>query len=75
MSHAFDTFLLYYASWHEGEFGLFEMKAQMLADLGRDGYNNAVAAFSEKLRELDEEQKGVKKKRTMYQIMKERGEI
>jgi len=49
----FDTFMLYYTAFHEGEFSLVEMKENLLNELGADGFAKALFDFKAKRRELD----------------------
>jgi hypothetical protein len=44
----FDTFFLYYSSYHEGEFSLRDMKDMLLTELGEEGLKRAVAVLREK---------------------------
>lgn len=58
MSDEFETFVMYYTAFHEGEFSLAEMKEALLLDLGADGFAKALAAF--KAKRLEREAAGAK---------------
>lgn len=61
-----DLFVLYYVAWHEKEFSLSEMRANLLADLGVDGFAQALQEF--RSQRSERELKG--EFRTLFQIMK-----
>ena len=66
MSNEFDTFVMYYTAFHEGEFSLTEMKEALLLDLGADGFAKALADF--KAKRLERLAAGVKG--TLYDELK-----
>ncbi len=63
----FDTFLLYYIAWHEGEYTIREIKSILLSDLKKNGLEDALAEFRKKrmLRVSNGDF------RTLFQVMKE----
>lgn len=62
MDNNFDTFVLYYTAFHEGELTLAELKEMTLADIGEEGLKAALATFRSK--RLEREAAG--DKRTLY---------
>lgn len=62
MDQNFETFLLYYISWHEGEMTLAELKEMVIADIGQEGLTDALGTFRSK--RLEREAAG--DKRTLY---------
>ncbi len=41
----YETLILYYTCWHEGEFPFSEMRRLLIDELGEDGLHVAVAEF------------------------------
>jgi hypothetical protein len=61
----FDSFVVYYVAWHEGEFNLQTMKKMVLDDIGQEGLTNALIVFRAK--RLERESRG--DYRTLFQAM------
>lgn len=45
MDNNFDTFILFYTAFHEGELTLTEMRKGIVDEIGEDGLNLALIAF------------------------------
>ncbi len=76
MNLNWETFLLYYTAWHEGEFdrhedyedfGLRRVRRELIEDLGEEGFRDALAIFSEKVK--SRAAAGINK--TLYESIKE----
>ena len=61
----FETFVLYYTLWHEGDGTIYDMKKHVIAEIGEDGFAEAIEIFRQK--RLEREAAGSKK--TLYQEM------
>jgi hypothetical protein len=66
VSNELETLLLFYVSWHEGEFTLSEMRQSLLDELGEAGFLLALQHFS--LARLERESRG--DFRTYYELQK-----
>jgi hypothetical protein len=62
----FEAFLLYYTAFHEYELNTKELKEMLIAEIGEEGFKQALVIFKQK----QEERLVAGDKRTLYEAMK-----
>lgn len=67
MNANYEAFVLYYTAFHEWEFNSKELKEMLIAEIGEEGFKDALATFRQKWEEV----KAAGDKRTLYEVMKE----
>lgn len=71
MDNNFETFVLFYTAWNEGEMSLQEMREMLVVEIGEAGLSAALAIFREK--RLEREAAGVFK--TLYDTMQSHSSV